>query len=92
MFILNGTLLLILVFALHRLFGPVIALGALLYLAIDPTVAAHLPVVMTDLSVSLRAASGAVVLAIPAFRNWSIKDFALCSGTLSWFVVTPKAA
>jgi hypothetical protein len=50
---LNGLLLLALTFALERVFNAGVSLGTLLFLPIDPTVAAHLPVVMTDLPVAL---------------------------------------
>jgi hypothetical protein len=63
MWTLNGLLLVFLAFAVRRAFGSGVALGTMLFLAIDPTVAAHLPVVMTDLSVSLLSAT-AVILAI----------------------------
>jgi hypothetical protein len=65
-------------FAARRAFGPGVALGAIAFLAIDPTVTAHLPVVMTDLPVSLLCAS-AVLLTIPAFRTWRWTDLAACS-------------
>jgi len=91
MLVLNGTLLLVFAFGLQRLFGPFIALGALLYLAIDPTVAAQLPLVMTDLPVSLLLAT-AVVLAIRAFQTWSVKDIALCSGILGLALATKHSA
>lgn len=70
MLTLNGLLLGFLGFALRTTFCPGIALGTLLFLAIDPTVAAHFPVVMTDLPVSLLSAT-AVVLGIRAFREWA---------------------
>src|SRR5262249_22253895 len=70
MLTLYGLLLVFFAFAVHRTFGPAVALGTLLFLAIDPTVAAHLPVVMTDLPVSLLSAS-AVLLAVPAFQGWA---------------------
>src|ERR1700730_12128639 len=78
---LNGLLLIALALALRRSFGPVVALGTMLFLAIDPTVAAHLPVVMTDLPVALLCAT-AVVLATRAFRAWSWPDLAFCSAAL----------
>lgn len=81
MWALNGLLLVALGFATRRAFGPGVALGTILFLAIDPTVAAHLPVVMTDLPVSLLCAS-AVLLTIPAFRNWRWTDLAACSMAL----------
>ena len=73
MWTLNGLLLVFFAFAVRRTFGPEVALGTLLFLAIDPTVAAHLPVVTTDLPVSLLSAS-AVVLAVPAFQGWAWRD------------------
>ncbi len=78
---LNGLLLVAFGFAARRAFGPGVALGTILFLAIDPTVAAHLPVVMTDLPVSLLCAS-AVLLTIPAFRSWRWTDLAACSVAL----------
>ena len=69
MFALNGLLLLLFAVAGRRIFGDVIALAATAFLVIDPTVAAHLPVVMTDLPVALLSAT-AVLLAIAAFRSW----------------------
>ncbi|MGA8598660.1 MAG: hypothetical protein WB676_28425 [Bryobacteraceae bacterium] len=78
MWALNGLLLVVLGFAVRKAFGPGVALGTIVFLAIDPTVAAHLPVVMTDLPVSLLCAS-AVLLTIPAFRAWRWLDLAACS-------------
>jgi len=49
MWILNGLLMVGLAFAVRRTFGSAVALGVLLFLAIDPTVAAHMPLVMTHL-------------------------------------------
>jgi hypothetical protein len=81
MFALNGLLLVTLGFALRRAFGPGVALGTLAFLTIDPTVAAHMPVVLTDLPVSLLSAT-AVVLAIRAFQDWKWADLACCSAAL----------
>jgi hypothetical protein len=78
MFVLNGLLLVSLAFALRRGFDARVALGALLFLVIDPTVAAHWPVVMTDLPVALLSAT-AIVLATLAFREWVWTDLAACS-------------
>jgi len=91
MWALNGLLLVLLGFALRRAFGPGVALGTLLFLAIDPTVAAHLPVVMTDLPVSLLAAA-AVVFSIRAFGDWSWPDLAACSGALGLALATKHSA
>ena len=88
MYALNGLLLLALALALERLFNAGASLGALLFLAIDPTVAAHLPVVMTDLPVALLSAT-AVVLAAKAFREWNWTDLAVCSAFLG-FALTAK--
>jgi dolichyl-phosphate-mannose--protein O-mannosyl transferase len=78
MFVLNALLLISLALALERAFDAAVALGALLFLVIDPTVAAHWPVVMTDLPVALLLAT-ATVLATRAFSDWLWKDLAACS-------------
>ena len=78
MFALNGLLLAALALALRRAFGAAVALASTLYLAIDPTVAAHFPVVMTDLPVALLA-SIAVAYAACAFRDWKWKDLIACA-------------
>jgi hypothetical protein len=62
MLTLSGLLLVALAFAVRSAFGTSAAQGTLLLLAIDPTVAAHLPVVMTDLPVSLLCATAVVLL------------------------------
>lgn len=81
MFALNGLLLISLAFALERVFDAAVALGALLFLVIDPTVAAHWPVVMTDLPVALLSATS-IVLAARAFRDWVWTDLGACSAFL----------
>jgi dolichyl-phosphate-mannose--protein O-mannosyl transferase len=91
MWMLNGVLLLAFAFAVRRAFGPGVALGTLLFLAIDPTVAAHLPVVMTDLPVSLLSAT-AVVVAIRAFQGWAWKDLVACSVVLGLGLATKHSA
>jgi tetratricopeptide (TPR) repeat protein len=78
MFSLNALLLISLALALERVFDAAVALGTLLFLVIDPTVAAHWPVVMTDLPVALLSAT-AIVLATRAFRYWLWRDLAACS-------------
>ncbi len=78
MWTLNGLLLSLFAFAVRRVFGFGVAIGTLLFLAIDPTVAAHLPVVMTDLPVSLLSAT-AVVLAARAFYAWAWGYLIACS-------------
>jgi hypothetical protein len=91
MWTLNGLLLVALAFAVRRTFGPGVALGTLLFLVIDPSVAAHLPVVMTDLPVSLLSAT-AVVLAIRAFQRWDWKDLLACSAALGLALATKHSA
>lgn len=91
MYLLNGLLLLLLAFALEHAFNSVVAIGTLLFLAIDPTVAAHLPVVMTDLPVALLATT-AVVLAAAAFREWNWNDVAACSAVLGLALAAKHSA
>jgi tetratricopeptide (TPR) repeat protein len=91
MWALNGLLLVLLALALRRCFGSGVALGTTLVLAIDPTVAAHLPVVMTDLPVALLSAT-AVVLATRAFRSWNWGDLAWCSAALGLALGTKHSA
>ena len=91
MWVLNGLLLTLLAFVLRRAFGAGVALGTLLFLAIDPTVAAHLPVVMTDLPVALLSAA-AVVLAARAFQNWVWTDLMACSAVLGLDLATKHSA
>lgn len=75
----NGLFLLIFGLAVRRAAGEgrgeAVALGATAFLAIDPTVAAHLPVVMTDLPIALTSGT-AVLLAAVAFRSWRARDLA----------------
>src|SRR5258708_20274119 len=74
---LNGLLLDACGFSVRRVFNRTIALGTILFLAIDPTVAAHFPVVMTDLPVALLAAT-TITLASQLLRAWQWKDVYLC--------------
>src|SRR5580692_429375 len=91
MWMLNGLLLVALAFAVRRAFGSGVALGTVAFLAIDPTVAAHLPVVMTDLPISLLSAT-AVVLAIRAFQDWAWADLFACLGALGLAPATKHSA
>ena len=84
-------LLVLLALAVRQAFGSGVALGTILFLAIDPTVAAHLPVVMTDLPVSLLSAT-AVILAIRAFQGWQWKDLAACAIGLGLGLATKHSA
>ncbi len=80
MLILNGILLLGFALAVWRAFGnkigPMMAAATLAFLIIDPTIAAHLPVVLTDLPVALLGAT-AVLLAWSAFRWGRTADVVL---------------
>jgi tetratricopeptide (TPR) repeat protein len=91
MWMLNGLLLVALAFAVRRAFGPGVALGTLLFLAVDPTVAAHLPIVMTDLPVSLLSAT-ALALAVRAFQDWTWTDLFACSIALGLSLATKHSA
>lgn len=91
MYGLNGLLLLALAFALERVFSAGVSLGTLLFLAIDPTVAAHLPVVMTDLPVALLSAT-AVVFGAKAFHEWRWPYLALCSAFLGLALTVKHSA
>ncbi len=62
----HGLLLVTLGLLLWRAFGLPWAVGSLLFLAIDPTVAAHLPVVMTDLPLALALAIAAIAAGLLA--------------------------
>src|SRR5947209_201601 len=70
MFLFNGLLLLAFALTAYRVFGATVALGGLLFVLIDPTVAAHWPVVMTDLPVALLSIIS-VLLCIQLFRDWT---------------------
>ena len=91
MFALNALLLVLLAVALRRVFGHIVALAAISFLAIDPTVAAHLPVVMTDLPVALLSGS-AVLFAIAAFRSWRIADLLVAALTLGMALSSKHSA
>ena len=78
MLALNALLIFLLSLAVRRIFGDIVALASAAFLAIDPTVAAHMPVVMTDLPVAL--ASGiAIMTAAQAFRTWKPSDAAIAA-------------
>jgi hypothetical protein len=78
MFALNALLLLFLAIAVSRALNPLAALCVLLFLAIDPTIAAHLPVVMTDLSVALLSVTAALLVVL-ALRDGRKLDVFLAS-------------
>lgn len=76
MYLFNGFLLLSFALSAYRVFGGAIALGALVFALIDPTVAAHWPVVMTDLPVAILSVTS-VLLCIQLLRKWTKVDFCL---------------
>jgi hypothetical protein len=81
MLVLNALLLGALGVALGRLLGTAAALGALSLVVLDPTVAAHLPVAMSDLpgaSLGLTALCCSVL----AFRSRAWGDWLLASAAL----------
>lgn len=91
MFALNGLLLFLFALAARHVFGGTAALAATTFLVIDPTVAAHLPVVMTDLPVALLSATAAL-LAVGAFRSWRLVDLILATITLGLALSTKHSA
>ena len=78
MLALNGLLLLGFALAVWRVLGNIMAVAATAFLGIDPTVAAHMPVVMTDLPVALLSGT-AVLLSVHAFRAWRLIDLVLAA-------------
>lgn len=91
MFGLNGLLLLLLTYLLRRTLGSTVALLTLAYLMVDPTVAAHLPVVMTDLPVALTSAA-AILAAVLAFRSWRPADLLLTAFCLGLALAAKHSA
>lgn len=76
MYLFNGVLLLGFAWAVFRVAGAVVALAALIFVLIDPTIAAHWPVVMTDLPMGLLSLTS-VLLCIQALRDWSWTNLGL---------------
>src|SRR6266566_2995437 len=81
MYLFNGLLLLFFAVSTFRTFGGVVALGALLFALIDPTVAAHWPVAMTDLPVALLSVAS-VLLCVETLRNWTKVNLCLLAITI----------
>ena len=72
---LHGSMLAVLGLLLWRAFGLAWAFGTLLFLALEPTVGAHLPVVMTDLPLALSLAIAALCVGLLATTwqwRWAI--------------------
>lgn len=78
MLALNSLLIFLFALAVWRLFGEIVALGAALFLAIDPTVAAYMPAVMTDLPIALTAGI-AILTGAKAFKSWKAVDCILAA-------------
>jgi hypothetical protein len=76
MFLFNSLLLLCFAMAAFRVFGGTIALASLVFVLIDPTVAAHWPVVMTDLPVAVLSVTSMLVL-VETLRNWNKANLCL---------------
>jgi 4-amino-4-deoxy-L-arabinose transferase-like glycosyltransferase len=70
----NTLLLGVLILLLKRVFSGAVALATLLLLALDPTVCAHMPVVMTDLPMALLGTISCC-LAVLAVRQRRWKDW-----------------
>jgi dolichyl-phosphate-mannose-protein mannosyltransferase len=87
----NTLLLAALGWVLWRIFGPGIALAALLLLALDPTVSAHMPVVMTDLPMALLGTIS-LCLVILALRNRLWRDWILLGIAAGLLLATKHSA
>jgi hypothetical protein len=77
-YLFNGLLLLFFAWTVFRVAGQAVALGTLIFLLIDPTIAAHWPVVMTDLPVALLSVTS-VLLFVQLLRDWSLINLGLLS-------------
>ena len=87
----NTLLLAVLGWLLWRTFGTGIALAALLLLALDPTVSAHMPVVMTDLPMALLGTIS-LCLAILALRDRLWLDWILLGVATGLLLATKHSA
>jgi Dolichyl-phosphate-mannose-protein mannosyltransferase len=91
LFAFNLALLAALTILLRRIFTPRIALCALLLLALDPTVSAHMPVVMTDLPMALLGTIS-LCLAILALRTRLWLDWILLGIAAGLLLATKHSA
>ena len=91
LFVFNTLLLAALACLLWRIFGAGIALTALLLLALDPTVSAHMPVVMTDLPMALLGTIS-LCLAMLALRNSLWRDWILLGIATGLLLATKHSA
>lgn len=83
MFALNALLLLLLALAVSRALGTLAALCTVAFLAVDPTVAANLPIVMTDLSVGLLSVT-AMLFTAQGLRSGKWLDVVLAALALGF--------
>lgn len=88
MWTLNGLLLCVLGLLLWRVFGLAWAAGTLAFLALEPTVAAHMPVVMTDLPLGLTLAIAALCTGLLA-TTWRWR-WAVATGLAMGLALTAK--
>lgn len=88
MWTLNGLLLCVLGLLLWRAFGLAWAAGTLAFLALEPTVAAHMPVVMTDLPLGLTLAIAALCTGLLA-TTWCWR-WAVATGLAMGLALTAK--
>lgn len=88
---LSAVLLILFAWISWRTLGPEIAVGAVLCLAIDPTVAAHMPVVMMDFTTGMLSVM-AVLTAVHAFCTGRAKEFLLASVVLGLAIGTKNSA
>lgn len=91
MLALNGALLFLLALELRRGLGETAAFLAVLFLAVDPTVAAHMPVAMTDLPVAFLSAI-AVLACRRAASSARARDVVLASLALGGAVGAKHSA
>lgn len=88
MWALNGLLLFVLGVLLWRAFGLAWAAGTLVFLVLEPTVAAHMPVVMTDLPLALTLCIAAVCAGLLA-STWRWR-WAIGTGLAMGLALTAK--
>ncbi len=91
LFSFNLILLAVLTLLLRRVFGAGIALAALLLLALDPTVSAHMPVVMTDLPMALLGTIS-LCLTMLAFKTRRSLDWILLGVAAGLLLATKHSA
>ncbi|MEY4581776.1 MAG: hypothetical protein RL701_6479, partial [Pseudomonadota bacterium] len=91
MLVLHGLLVALLAWCLRRAFSPAVALSATGLLLLDPTIAANLPLVMTDLAMALLATCS-VLLCYRAFTLFQPRDFLLTTVVLGLTLLTKHSS